>query len=74
MEQMTMAQKIDEWFQYHSPTPGQVDQYQAIREKAKELAHLIAVTTPPSADQMAALRKLRECVMTANAAITCKGV
>jgi hypothetical protein len=62
---------LDNWFQYHAPHGTQQDRYIAIREKAKELARLIVDSTPSSADQTAAIRKLRECVMTANAAIAC---
>ncbi len=60
---------INEWFTYHAPKDGQPKRYEAIRNKAKELATIIVESTPPSADQTAALRKLRECVMTANASI-----
>lgn len=69
-----MKDKIEVWFTYHTPTPEQIDAYNVIRNTAKSLAHVILDNTPPSADQTAALRKLRECVMTANAAIACKGV
>ncbi len=70
----TTEERIEEWFTYHAPTSEQVEQYKAIREKAKELARTISANTPHSADQTAALRKLREAVMTANAAIACRGV
>lgn len=63
--------ELDNWFQYHKPIGTQQDRYVAIRDKAKELAMLIVSATPSSADQTAAIRKLRECVMTANAAIAC---
>jgi len=39
-----------------------------------ELALVILEHTPPSADQSAAIRKVREAVMTANASIACGGV
>jgi hypothetical protein len=71
---LTIRQKIEEWFTYHSPDETQDRQFQAIRFAAKRLAEAIVDNTPESADQTAALRKLRECVMTANAAIACKGV
>lgn len=61
--------KIEREFTYHSPFGTQPERYVKIREKAKELAILIIETTPICADQTAAIRKLRECVMTANAAI-----
>lgn len=62
-------EQIDNMFSYHPPTLDQAERYQAIRHAAKQLAYVIADCTPPSADQTAALRKLRECVMTANASI-----
>lgn len=66
-------EEIENWFTYHPPT--EVDQvaFVAIRNAAKELAKVIVNCTPPSADQTAAIRKLREAVMTANAAIACQG-
>lgn len=65
---MTVVE-IDDMFTYHPPTEGQPERYQQIRDKAKELAFVIVKCTPASADQSAAIRKLRECVMTANASI-----
>jgi len=61
--------EIEEMFTYHAPKPGQQERYQAIRDKAKELALVIVDNTSSSADQSAAIRHLRECVMTANASI-----
>lgn len=66
-------EQLDNWFQYHSPTPAQQAAYVAIRDMAKSLATRIVELTPASADQTAAIRLLRECVMTANAAIACQG-
>lgn len=66
-----MKDEIENWFTYHPPVGDQQERYVKLREKAKELAFLIAASTPASADQSAALRKLRECIMTANAAIAC---
>jgi hypothetical protein len=66
-------EEIENWFTYHSPT--EVDQvgYVAIRNAAKELAKVIVNHTPPSADQTAAIRKVREAVHAANSAIACGG-
>ena len=61
--------ELENLFTYHKPFGDQPARYEAIRAKAKELAAVILVSTPRSADQSAALRKLRETVMTANAAI-----
>lgn len=73
MSQLTIDQRIEEWFVYHAPSADQLPRYQIIRDTAKELAHVIAQNTPACADQSAALRLLREAVMTANAAIACGG-
>lgn len=71
---MPLKDTIEDLFTYHAPVGSQPAQYEAIRAKAKELAHVIVENTPPSADQTAAIRKLRECVMTANASIALQGV
>lgn len=66
--------EIENLFSYHPPHGDQVFRYQAIRDKAKELAQIIIASTPKCADQTAAIRKLRESVMTANAAIACNEI
>ena len=68
-----MAIDIENIFTYHAPEGDQPKRYEAIREGAKLLATIIVNNTPPCADQTAAIRKLRECVMTANASIALKG-
>jgi hypothetical protein len=68
-----MNEKINNWFTYHSPDVDDILKYEAIRKAAKEFAEVIEKNTPPSADQTAAFRKIREAVMTANASIACKG-
>lgn len=64
---------IEDLFSYHPPKGNQPERYEKIRNKAKELAHVIIACTPASADQTAAIRKLREAVMTANASIALEG-
>jgi len=66
---LPLIDRIETLFTYHAPLTGQPERYQLIRESAKALARVIIQNTPSSADQSAAIRKLRECVMTANAAI-----
>jgi hypothetical protein len=68
-----MQLDLENWFTYHSPTPDQLPKYQAIRDAGKSLAQTIVDNTPASADQSAAIRKVREACMTANAAIACGG-
>ena len=65
--------KLTNWFTYHAPVNGQVEQYERIRSAAHIFAQVILMNTPLCADQTAAIRKVREAVMTANAAIACKG-
>ncbi len=64
---------IDDIFSYHAPDTAQHYHYNAIRDEARKFAQTIIEHTPASTDQTAAIRKLRECVMTANAAIALKG-
>jgi len=66
-------QNVDDVFTYHPPGPGDPERYENIRAHAKALAQVILSETPQCADQQAALRHLREAVMTANAAIALKG-
>ena len=65
--------QIEELFTYHAPTDEQKGKYLEIRSKGMELARLIDKACPPSPDRTAAMRKLRECIMTANAAIATGG-
>jgi len=65
------SNEIDQWFVYHSPKDDQPIRYGYLREAARSLAVDICRNVPPCADRTAALRKLRECIMTANAAIAC---
>ena len=64
---------LNNWFSFHAPHHEDVAKYTAIRDMARQLALVIVANTPPGADQAAAIRKLRECVMTANSAIACGG-
>jgi hypothetical protein len=60
------------FFTYHTPKDDQPERYQKIRAAALEFARVIVANTGKSADQTAAIRKLRECVMTANQGIACE--
>jgi hypothetical protein len=62
---------LENWFTYRSPDPDQIPKYRAIREAALVFAEIVRDATPAGADQTAAIRKIREAVMTANAAIAC---
>jgi hypothetical protein len=60
-------------FEHHSPTPEKLAQYQALHEAARVFALVLLKHTPPSEDQAAALRLLREATMTACAAVALDG-
>lgn len=69
---MGITQKdLNNWFTYHPPLGTDIPKFTRIREEAKAFAEVILENTPPCADQSAAIRKIREAVMTANAAIAC---
>ncbi len=60
---------IEKSFTYHPPKEGQPKKYEAIRNKAKELAYLIEESCLPSRERSVAMTKLDEVVMWANASI-----
>lgn len=64
---------LEELFTYHPPAPGDKERYERITAAARAFAEVILEECPPSADRSAAIRKVREARMTANAAIACKG-
>jgi len=65
--------ELDNIFSYHAPTGNQPARYEKIRSAGKAFAEAIIENTPVCADQNAAIRKVREAVMTANAAIAIVG-
>ena len=69
---MFTKESIENIFTFHDD-PAKTEHYVAVREAAKTFAMVLVEHTPMSADQTAAVRKLRECVMTANAAIALDG-
>jgi hypothetical protein len=60
---------IKKYFTYHAPTGDQPERYVKVRAAAEMFAQVIVACCPASADTTAAIRKVREAVMTANAAI-----
>lgn len=68
----TTHEDLDNWFSYHPPKDGEeAETYERLRNSGRLFATAILVLTPPGPDQDAAIRKVREAVMTANAAIAC---
>ena len=71
---LSPAEKLDQIFTYHAPTPDDTVAYEKLRSSARSFAKAILELTPPCADQSAAIRLVREAVMTANAAIALHGL
>jgi hypothetical protein len=67
------ADNLGEVFRHHAPTTEQVEHYHAIRQAAMTLAETILRHAPSCADQQAAIRLVREAMMTANAAVALDG-
>ena len=61
--------ELDQQFTYHPPQPNQLPRYEAIRQKARELAELYVTSTPPSREQSLAITNLQTSAFWANAAI-----
>lgn len=68
---MIAQKEINNWFEYHAPTPEQLIAYNDIRQAAKIYAETVNKHVPDSAYKTAAMRKIRESVMAANLAIAC---
>lgn len=64
-----MNEQLENNFKYHSPKEGQPEKYEALRNKAKELAYLIEELCPNSREKALAITKLEESSMWANASI-----
>ncbi len=64
---------LNNFFTYHPPRGDQVQRYGELRNAARTFAEVIIRCVPEGADQSAAIRKVREAVMTSNAGIACSG-
>ena len=64
---------LDHVFSYHAPDAAAIAHMQELRESAKSLASLILQVCPRCADRSAAIRQVREAVMSANASIALGG-
>lgn len=56
-------------FEHHAPDAGQIERILLVRGALKQAASVLLSVCPPSADRSAAIRLLREAMMTANASI-----
>jgi len=64
---------LQDVFSYHRPDLTQLECIAAIRTAATDFAAVIIANAPTCADQQAALRHVREALMTANAAVVLRG-
>lgn len=69
---MTNAE-IEDLFMYHAPSPDMTAKFLPLRDAIVSAAIAINELCPPGADRTAAIRKLKEAHMTANAAIVLEG-
>jgi glycyl-tRNA synthetase beta subunit len=63
------SKQIENIFTYHAPKGTQQERYVRLRDKAKELAHLINADCPESREKSISLTQLQQCVQMANASI-----
>lgn len=62
-------EELQNRFSYHAPNSWQVDAYQALRDKARELAELMDSLCPDSRELSVAMTQLETSIFWANAAI-----
>lgn len=60
-------------FDHHTPNEDQIVAMERIREAARSFVRVIEENTSSCADRSAAIRKVREAMMTANAAVVLLG-
>jgi hypothetical protein len=64
-----MDDRIENNFTYHAPKEGQPAKYEALRNKAKELAYLIQESVPEGRESALAMTNLEQAIFWANAGI-----
>lgn len=73
MTDIDVPDDLQHLFTYHEPQEGQVPLYERLRSAALTFARVIDESVPAGPDRTAAIRKVREAVMTANAGIATGG-
>ena len=71
---MVTRENAREIFTYHAPSMEDMQNHIELREAAYLFADTILRLTPVGSDQQAAIRKVREALMTANAAIALSNI
>jgi len=64
-----IVEALDSLFTYNPPTADDVVKYTSLRDAAKRFAEKVLLNCPPCADRSAAIRSIRDALMTANASI-----
>ncbi len=67
------GEEIVDLFRYHAPSPDMTAKFDQVRGAIESAALVIDECCPPGADRTAAMRKLKEAQMTANASIVLEG-
>jgi hypothetical protein len=67
--QKTLEERIKNDFTYHTPPKEKQQVFVSLREKAKELALMIAAEVPTGREQSSALTNLEQVIFHANAGI-----
>jgi hypothetical protein len=73
MTEKDWKQSLAEIFEYQPPEEDQIANFRTIRKAAVDFAVAVVESCPSCADRTAAIRKIREAMMTANAAISLRG-
>jgi hypothetical protein len=66
---MSVREASNEFTRYHPASDEQIERMTSVRAATADLIIAIMGSCPPCADRSAAIRKAREALMTANAAI-----
>jgi hypothetical protein len=65
--------EIEDIFNYHAPSPDMTAKFIKVRDAIVKAALIIDENCPAGPDRTAAMRKLKEAHMTANASIVLEG-
>lgn len=65
--------KVNDIVSYHAPSAEAIDNITRVRDAIEATIVTFMENCPPCADRTAAIRKLREAMMTANASIVLEG-
>lgn len=68
-----VVKTIEDMFEYHAWDEEQKAHGKAVREALIEAVKVIVKHVPPGPDRSAAIRKIRECRMDCNSALTHRG-